>query len=69
YELQHIVAMKYLGFFNLTPVKQLVIADAKYSLAATDFKRPVCLASNEFIHSTVHFSFQNGVIAAIQSRD
>lgn len=69
YELQHIAAMKYLGFFNLTPVKQLAIADAKYPLAPTDFKRPVCLASNEFIHSMVNFSFQSGIMAAIQSRD
>ncbi|MBA1434877.1 thiamine diphosphokinase [Bombilactobacillus bombi] len=69
YEIHHITSMKYLGFFNLTPVKELMIADAKYRLPATDFNRPVSLSSNEFVQPTVHFAFTEGVVAVIQSKD
>lgn len=69
YELKHISTMKYLGFFNLTPVKKLSIVDAKYPLSATNLDRPISLSSNEFIHSTVHFSFKKGIMAVIQSKD
>lgn len=69
YKIKYLPNMKYLGFFNLTAVKQLEIKDAKYKLPATDFLRPVSLASNEFVQPTVHFSFADGVVAVIQSKD
>lgn len=69
YQIKRLPQMKYLAFFNLTPVQQLTIQKAKYQLAATDFTRPTSLASNEFVGPTVNFSFTQGVVAVIQSCD
>lgn len=60
---------KYLAFVGLTPIKKLSLYDEKYQLKQTDFPYPVSLASNEFIGDTATFSFEEGVIAVIQSKD
>lgn len=62
-------AMKYLAFIPLTKVQGLVLPDEKYKLPRTDFQMPVALSSNEFQGETAHFSFENGIVMTVQSRD
>lgn len=69
YRIDKITSMKYLGFFNLEAVHNLNIYDAKYQLKNFSSHRPVSFASNEFVKQQVHFSFDSGVMAAIQSKD
>lgn len=59
----------YLAFIGLTPVKQLTLYDEKYQLTDADFAFPISLASNEFVGETGRFSFSEGMIAVIQSKD
>ena len=61
--------MKYLAYCCLTPVTQLAIRKSKYELEPTDVSQPTSYASNEFISDTAEFSFLEGVVAVIQSRD
>lgn len=60
---------KYLAFICLTSVTKLTIMDAKYQLSAVDVPASKAFVSNEFEHETVHFSFQSGMVAVIQSKD
>lgn len=69
YRIDKITSTKYLGFFNLEAVHNLNIYDAKYQLKNFSSQRPVSFASNEFVKQQVHFSFDSGVMAAIQSKD
>ncbi|NVY96969.1 thiamine diphosphokinase [Lactobacillus sp. DCY120] len=69
YQITKLASMKYLGFFNLTPVEHFTIFDAKYCLHDASVQRPISWSSNEFVRSTVDFEFQSGVMAVIQSRD
>lgn len=60
---------KYLSFIGIIPVKELSLADMKYPLDKEDFEYPIALISNEFTGKTAKFSFKEGIIAVIQSKD
>ncbi|MDO1605542.1 thiamine diphosphokinase [Lactobacillus sp. YT155] len=70
---QHLVTkksqMKYIGFVNFGPVKQLNLLDSKYQLEDFTSEKSISWASNEFVNETINFSFEAGFIAAIQSKD
>lgn len=69
YTIEKLPEMKYLAFVNLTPVKGLTLPDEKYRLTNFDAEVPISWSSNEFVGEVNHFSFQDGVVAVIQSRD
>ncbi|MFD1126164.1 thiamine diphosphokinase [Lentilactobacillus raoultii] len=60
---------KYLAFVALTPMAHLSLFDEKYQLSDYQVKRPISLASNEFVGQTAHFKFASGVMCVIQSKD
>lgn len=60
---------KYLGFVLMTPVENFNIDDAKYTLKNFNGNYPFSFASNEFIKDTVSFSFDQGIVCVIQSKD
>ncbi|GAK30665.1 possible thiamine kinase [Weissella oryzae SG25] len=62
-------SMHYLGFMNLTPVKNLTLLDEKYRLQEWSSTVPFSWSSNEFSGTVNHFSFDAGIVAVIQSRD
>ena len=59
----------YLAYVCLTSVKGLTLYDAKYQLDKVDFLMPTSLSSNEFIGVTSRFSFIEGIMCVIQSKD
>ncbi|UQS86639.1 thiamine diphosphokinase [Nicoliella spurrieriana] len=59
---------RYLAFVPLTKMT-LTLADERYQLNQYPIQNPVSLASNEFVGETGHFTFDQGVIAVIQSCD
>ncbi|WP_129045092.1 thiamine diphosphokinase [Companilactobacillus metriopterae] len=61
--------MKYIGFVGLGAVDNLSILDAKYKLSNFNSDHPISWASNEFVNDKIHYSFDSGVVAVIQSRD
>jgi len=61
--------MEYLSYILLTEVEDLTLNDVKYPLTEESFERPLALVSNEFRGNEANFSFKEGIIAAIQSRD
>lgn len=61
--------MSYLAYACLTPVKQLTLTQSKYTLDKVNFAFPTSLASNEFLEDTAKVSFEEGMIAVIQSKD
>jgi len=60
---------KYLSFISLSPVKKMTLRDVAYPLNGKDYAYPVALVSNEFEKDTMTFSFEEGLLAVIQSRD
>lgn len=60
---------KYLSFISLTPVKKLTLCDVAYPLEEKDYAHPVALVSNEFTQDKMTFSFEEGLLAVIQSKD
>ncbi|MFL1695352.1 thiamine diphosphokinase [Weissella kandleri] len=65
--IQHNPEFRYLGFAALEPVVNLELPDEKYSLQWSG--GPKIWGSNEFNGSQNHFSFEQGMIAVIQSKD
>lgn len=61
--------MDYLSYILLTEVKDLTLEDVKYPLSKKSFKRPLALISNEFLEEQAKFSFSEGLVAVIQSKD
>ena len=61
--------MRYLAFVNLTPVRGLTLPDEKYPLTDFNSTIPFAWSSNEFQGTVNHFSFDEGVVAVIQSFD
>lgn len=61
--------MDYLSYILLTEVQELTLNDVKYPLEKSSFERPVALISNEFLDNQARFSFTEGIVATIQSRD
>ncbi|MFC6182000.1 thiamine diphosphokinase [Lactiplantibacillus daowaiensis] len=68
YQLQKEADKKYLAFVPLMPT-HLTLHDAKYQLHDAYNPYPISWASNEFVGETSHFSFDQGVVAVIQSCD
>lgn len=60
---------KYVAFVGMTPIKALTLTDFKYPLNKVDYNYPISLASNEFNKERGSFSFTEGLIAVIQSKD
>lgn len=60
---------KYLAFVALTPMDHLTLFDEKYQLDDYQVKRPISLASNEFVGDKARFKFGSGVMCVIQSKD
>ncbi|AZP93823.1 thiamine diphosphokinase [Enterococcus mundtii] len=69
YEIKKIPEMKYLAYCCLTPVSQLTLSDSKYQLSNEEVSRPTSYASNEFVTDKASFSFSEGIISVIQSKD
>ncbi|MGX7418474.1 thiamine diphosphokinase [Carnobacterium gallinarum] len=69
YEISKEANKKYLAFVGLTAIKKLTLYDEKYQLTEANFDYPISLASNEFVGETGRFSFVEGVLAVIQSKD
>ncbi|MDO4432780.1 MAG: thiamine diphosphokinase [Aerococcaceae bacterium] len=56
------VACDYVSIIAMTPVQQLSIQGAKYTLPATDFAQPCSLISNEFIDQPIRIDFETGIV-------
>lgn len=57
---------RYLSIISLTPVEDLVINQAKYTLAQTSYTYPRALISNEFMgQDPVEVSFKTGLVMVI----
>lgn len=69
HQAEKIEGMKYLAYCCLTPVKNLTLSKSKYLLDHVEVKVPTSFASNEFVGSEASFSFDEGIIAVVQSRD
>lgn len=69
YQIEKEADKKYLAFVCMTPVKALSLVRTKYPLKEKDFDYPISLASNEFLEETAEFSFTEGIVAVIQSKD
>ncbi len=69
YQLKKEKSMDYLSFILLTEVSQLTIEEVKYSVENKSYQEPRALISNEFLTDSAYFSFEQGIIAVIQSRD
>lgn len=60
---------RYLSFIGLTALTKLSLYDVKYPLVQHDFIQPTALISNEFLYDEMQFSFEQGLLAVIQSND
>ena len=69
HEIKQIEGMRYLAFVSMGPVDDLNLYDEKYRLRHADLSRVISLASNEFVSETAHFSFKNGNVCVIWSKD
>lgn len=69
YTISKMKEMDYLSYILLTEVKRLTLKEVKYEVSNTDFERPLALISNEFINDQAILSFEEGIVAVIQSRD
>ncbi|MDH6364276.1 thiamine pyrophosphokinase [Enterococcus sp. PF1-24] len=69
YTVQQIPGFDYLAYCCLTPVKNLTLRDSKYLLNNVSVTTATAYISNEFLTSKADFSFSEGCIAVIQSRD
>ncbi|UJF16687.1 thiamine diphosphokinase [Jeotgalibaca sp. MA1X17-3] len=59
----------YLSFIGLSPLKSVRLKNVKYPLDGKDYLYPIGLISNEFLDEIMEFSFEEGLMAVIQSRD
>jgi thiamine pyrophosphokinase len=69
YEVTKEPGMKYLAYCCLTPVTNLTLRRSKYLLTNQKVSYPISYASNEFLEDTAEFSFEQGLIAVVQSKD
>lgn len=69
HQVKKIPTYKYIGFINLTAVKNLNLINPKYQLHDFSVNYPVSWASNEFIDDYIDFSFEKGIVSVIYSRD
>lgn len=59
----------YLSFISMSPMENITLNGAKYSLDNKSYSIPMALISNEFIDEEMSFSFDSGLMMVIQSRD
>lgn len=69
YQIQKERDKKYLSFIGMSPLKKLTLRKVKYSLERKDFPSPIALVSNEFLEKEMNFSFAEGLLAVVQSKD
>lgn len=69
HRIQKMEQMEYVSFVLLTEVENLSLNNLKYELTDETYNRPIALISNEFIENEASFSFDKGIVAAIQSKD
>jgi len=69
YSIQKEASKKYLSFIGMTPLKGLTLKEVKYPLSNQSYAYPRALISNEFLNDTCHFSFNEGILAVVQSAD
>lgn len=70
YSLPYQSAYRYLAFVSLTNVRNLTLRQVKYPLTAYQADFPTSWASNEFLpQQAAHFSFSEGIVAVILSKD
>ncbi|HCS30950.1 MAG: thiamine diphosphokinase [Enterococcus italicus] len=69
YTIEKETGMKYLAYCCLTPMEQLTLTESKYTLDKQKIDYPISYASNEFLTNQASFSFSDGVMAVIQSKD
>lgn len=69
YVLEKEADKKYLSFIGMTPIKKLTLTGVVYPLHGEDYDYPIALVSNEFEENEMHFSFESGLLAVIQSSD
>lgn len=69
HRLEKLRDMDYLSYVLLTEVENLTLNELKYELREESYDRPIALISNEFISNEANFSFEKGIVAAIQSTD
>lgn len=69
HQVKQIQGMKYLAYCCLTPIVNLTLTDSKYTLDQATIAYPTSLASNEFTERPAKISFNQGMIAVIQSKD
>ncbi|CAM2762581.1 thiamine diphosphokinase [Fructilactobacillus fructivorans] len=68
HQIEKINEMKYLDFCPLTAM-HLTLNDERYQLNHKWVSQPTSYSSNEFIGDKASFSFDDGVLMVIQSRD
>lgn len=69
HQVKQILGMQYLAYCCLTPIVNLTLTDSKYTLDQVAILYPTSLASNEFTEKPARISFDQGMIAVIQSKD
>lgn len=60
---------KYLSFIGFSPLKNVTLKNVKYLLDEKSYLHPIGLISNEFLDEEMEFSFEEGLMGVIQSRD
>lgn len=69
HRIKKITNMKYVGFVNLEPIKNLNLVNSKYKLNNFSSQRSISFASNEFVEENINFDFEKGTVLVIQSKD
>lgn len=59
----------YVSFIGLTALVKLSLQGVKYPLHQRDFPYATALISNEFLNDELSFSFEQGLLAVMQSTD
>ena len=69
YTIENKANMRYLAYVCMTPMQELTLNLSKYTLNKQKIAYPISYASNEFVGKTAEFSFNDGVMAVIYSKD
>lgn len=69
YELKKEENKQYLSFISMTALVNLNLKRVKYPLENSNYNHPMALISNEFKSQSMQFSFDEGLLAVIQSSD
>lgn len=69
YHVKQTLKNSYVSIIGLEPLKNLTVQNAQYTLNQVDYSTPIALISNEFIKDSLYCSFDEGIIAIVQSTD